>query len=76
MNRNATIAPLVSAYDVEVNAGELDALLAEARWEIRRQHAAEAVHRLKIRRHSVAAVVQRLVGDVEFSDLVEELTVA
>lgn len=60
--------------------GELQALLAEARWEVRRQHAAEAVRRLIIRRHGVAVVVQRLVGDdvtdVEFVDLVDELTVA
>ena len=81
MRQNVTIAPVATAHqDVEANAGEFLALLAEARWEVRRQHAADAVRRLEIRRHCVAVVVQRLVGDnvtdVEFVDLVNELTVA
>ena len=81
MHQNDTIAPVVTAHqDVQANARELHALLAEARWEVRREHAAEAVRRLKIRRHCVAAVVQRLVADdvsdVEFVDLVDELTLA
>jgi len=63
-----------------VDALELHALLAEARGEVGRQSAAEAVRRLNIRRHGVALVVQRVVGDhvtdVEFVDLVDELTVA
>ena len=81
MNQNDTIAPVATArHDVEATARELQALLGEARWEVRREHAAEAVRRLKIRRHCVAAVVQRLVADdvsdVEFVDLVDELTLA
>jgi hypothetical protein len=58
MHQNDTNAPLATAHqDVEANARELHALLAEARWEIRRQHAADAVHRLKNRRQYLAAVV-------------------
>jgi len=81
MRQNNTIAPVPTAHqDVEAGARELHDLLAEARWEVRRQHSAEAVRRLEIRRHCVAVVVQRLVGDdvtdVEFVDLVDELTVA
>ena len=81
MRQHDTIAPVATArQDVEASTRELEALLGEARWEVRRQHAAEAVRRLKIRRHGVAAVVQRLVGDdvtnVEFLDLVDELTLA
>jgi hypothetical protein len=80
MHQNDTIVPLDSARDADIEAGERQALLAEARWEIRREHAAEAVRRLSIRRHGVAAVLQRFVADdvseVEFANLVEELTVA
>ena len=81
MRQNNTIAPVATAHqDVEAGARELHDLLAEARWEVRRQHSAEAVRRLEIRRHCVAVVVQRLVGDdvtnVEFVDLVDELTLA
>ena len=48
MHQNQTIATLVTAvHGVEANARERHALLAEARWEIRRQHAAEAVRRLR-----------------------------
>jgi hypothetical protein len=73
--------PVATAHrDVEPNARELHTLLAEARGEVSRQSAAEAVRRLNIRRHGVAEVVRRLVGDdvsdVEFVDLVDELTVA
>jgi hypothetical protein len=63
MHHNDTIAPLVTAdHDVEANARERHALLAEARWEIRRQHGAEAVRRLSSRRRGVAVVVQRIGG--------------
>lgn len=77
----ATIATVATAHDdLVANAGELQALLGEARLEVRRQYAADAVRRLEIRRHCVAVVLQRLVGedvtDVEFADLVAELTVA
>ncbi len=52
------VAPLATAHhDVEANTRERRALLAEARWEVRRQHAAEAVRRMKLRR---AAVVEEL----------------
>ena len=64
MCQNDTIAPVATAHqDEEANARELHALLAETRWEVRRQHAAEAVRRRNIRRHGVAAVVQRLVSE-------------
>ena len=80
MHQNDTIPGATTHHDVQAKAGELQALLGEARLEVRRQYAAEAVRRLEIRRHCVAAVVQRLVGDdvtdVEFVDLVDELTVA
>ena len=81
MHQNDSIAPVATTdQDVQANARELHALLAEACWEVRRQHAAEDVRRLKMRRHGVAAVVQRLVADdvsdVEFVDLVEQLTLA
>jgi hypothetical protein len=81
MHQEDTINPVATAHDdVEAAERELQALLAEARLEVRREYAAEAVRRLKIRRHCVAAVVQRLmsddVADVEFADLVDELTVA
>ena len=81
MQENEIIAPVARAhFDAEANERELQALLAEARLEVRREYAAEAVRRLEIRRHCVAAVVQRLVSDdvadVEFADLVDELTVA
>jgi len=63
MQQNDAIAPLATAHhDVEPNARELHALLAEARWEIRRQHAADAVHRLKTRRQYVAPVVTAPLG--------------
>ena len=63
MHQEATIAPVATAdHDLESNARERFALVAEARWEIRRQHAAEAVRRLRTRRHGVAVVVQRLGG--------------
>ena len=63
MHQEDTIAPVATAdHDVEANARKRLALLAEARWEIRRQHAAEAVRRLSDRRHGVAVVVQRLGG--------------
>jgi len=81
MHQEDTIATVGMAhYDVEANDRALQALLAEARLEVRREYAAEAVRRLEIRRHCVAAVVQRLVSDdvaaTEFGDLVDELTVA
>jgi hypothetical protein len=81
MHQNDTIAPVATAqYAVVANARELQALLGEARLEVRRQYAADAVRRLEIRRHCVAVVLQRLVRedvtDVEFADLVAELTVA
>lgn len=81
MHQDDVIAHVATAHhDVAPNARELHALLAEARWEVRRQCAAEAVRRLEIRRHGVAEVVQRLVGDdvtnLEFVNLVDELTVA
>ena len=81
MHQKGTIAPGSTARDdAEANDRELQVLLAEARLEVRREYAAEAVRRLEIRRHCVAAVVQRLVSDdvadVEFADLVDELTVA
>jgi hypothetical protein len=60
MHQEDTIAS--AEHDVETNGRERHALLAEARWEIRRQHAAEAVRRLSSRRHGVAVVVQRLGG--------------
>ena len=51
MHHEDTIAPVRTAeHDVKANARERHALLAEARWEIRRQHAAEAVRRLRTRR--------------------------
>ena len=63
MHQEDTITPVATAdHDVEANAREGHARLAEARWEIRRQHAAEAVRRLSTRRHGVAVVVQRLGG--------------
>ena len=63
MHQEDTIAPVATAdHDVEANARERHALLAQARWEIRRQHAAEAVRRLRTRRHGVAVVAQRLGG--------------
>jgi hypothetical protein len=63
MHQEDTIAPISTADDdVEANARERLALLAEARWEIRRQHAAEAVRRLRTHRHGVAVVMQRLGG--------------
>jgi len=80
MYQEVTIAPVGMAHYDVADDGELQALLAEARLEVRREYAAEAVRRLEIRRHCVAAVVQRLVSDdvanVEFADLVDELTVA
>jgi hypothetical protein len=63
MHQEDTIAPdATTDHDVEANARERHARLAEARWEIRRQHATEAVRRLKTRRHGIAVVVQRLGG--------------
>jgi hypothetical protein len=63
MHQDDTIAPVATAdHDVEANVGGRHARLAEARWEIRRQHAAEAVRRLRIHRHGVAVAVQRLDG--------------
>ena len=63
MHQEDTIAPIATAdHDVEGYARERHARLAEARWEIRRQHGAEAVRRLSARRHGVAVVVQRLGG--------------
>ena len=81
MDQHDTMAPGASAlHDVEANIPGLEALLVQARLEVRRQYAAEAVHRLKFRRQRVAAVLQRLMGEdvpeVEFADLVDELTVA
>ena len=52
-----------AGHDGEADAGEVRALQAAARWEIRRQHAEEAVHRLRARRRGVAVVVQRLGGE-------------
>jgi hypothetical protein len=63
MHQEDTITPVATAdHDLEANARERHARLAEARWEIRRQHAAEAVRRLATRRHGVAVVMQRLGG--------------
>jgi hypothetical protein len=63
MHQNDTIAiPVLADHDAKANARARHALLAEARWEIRRQHAAEAVRRLATHRHGVAVVVQRLGG--------------
>ena len=63
MHQEDTIAPAATAdHDVEAKARERHALLAEARWEVRRQHAAEAVRRVRTRRHAVAVVAQRLGG--------------
>jgi len=81
MHQEHTIGAVATAdHDVEANDHELHALLAEARLEVRREFAVESVRRLEIRRHCVAAVVQRLVSDdvtsLEFADLVDELTVA
>lgn len=60
MHQNA-IVPLATAHhDVEADTRERRALLAEARWEVRRQHAAEAVRSIKIRRQHGAAVVEDL----------------
>ena len=59
MHQKDTIAPVATAvHDVEANARERHAQLADARWEIRRQHAADAVRRLRARRHGVAVAVQ------------------
>jgi hypothetical protein len=63
MHQEDTIAPVATAdHDMDTNARERHARLAEARWEIRRQHATEAVRRLRTRRHGVAVVAQRLGG--------------
>ena len=64
MHQEDTIAPVATAdHEVEANARERHALLAEARWAIRRQHATDAVRRLKTRRQGVVPVVaQRLDG--------------
>ena len=63
MHQEDTITPVATTeHDVEATARERHARLAEARWEIRRQHATEAVRRLSARRHGVAVVVQRLGG--------------
>ena len=60
MHQEENIAPAATAHhDVEANARQRHALLAEARWEIRRQHAAETVRRLRTRRHGVAVVESR-----------------
>ena len=60
MHQEDTVA--TTDRDPETNVRERHARLAEARWEIRRQHAAEGVRRLRTRRHGVAVVVQRLGG--------------
>lgn len=52
--------PATAHHDVEANTSDRRALLAEARWEVRRQHAAEAVRRMKIRRQRGAAVADDL----------------
>ena len=63
MHQEVTIAPVATAeHDVVAKARERHALLAAARWEVRRQHAAEAVRHLRTRRHGVAVVEQRLGG--------------
>jgi len=63
MYQEETIPPVATAdHDAEVSARECHTRLAEARWEIRRQHAAEAVRRLSSRRHGVAVAVQHLGG--------------
>jgi hypothetical protein len=63
MRQEDTIAPVVTAdLDGVADARQRQARLAEARWEIRRQHAAEAVSRLRTRRHGLAVVAQRLGG--------------
>ena len=59
MHQEDTIVPVATAdHDVVANARQRHARLAEARWEIRRQHAAEAVRRLRTRRHGEAVAVQ------------------
>jgi hypothetical protein len=51
MHQEDTIVPIATAdHDLEANARERHAQLADARWEIRRQHGAEAVRRLRTRR--------------------------
>ena len=63
MHQEDTIAPVASAdHEVEAKARERHARLAEARWEIRRQHAAEAVRRLRTGRHGVGVAVRGLGG--------------
>ena len=63
MHQEDTIAPVTTGdHDVEARARERHARLAEARWEIRRQHGAEAVRRLRTGRHGVAVAMQRLDG--------------
>jgi hypothetical protein len=64
MHQEDTIAPVATAdHDVEANAPERHARLADARWKIRREHAAEAVRRLRTRRHGVAVAGSASVGD-------------
>ena len=60
MDQEDTITPVATADHDVANARERHARLAEARWEIRRQHGAEDVRRVRTRRHGVAVVVQRL----------------
>jgi hypothetical protein len=63
MHQEDTIATVATAdLDGEASARERHARLAEARWAIRRQHAAEAVSRLRTRRHGLAVVAQPLGG--------------
>ena len=63
MHQEDTITPIATAdHDVEAYARARHARLAEARWEIRRQHAAETVRRLRTRRHGVSVVRRGLSG--------------
>jgi hypothetical protein len=60
MHQNAATAPLATAHDDVANTRERRALLADARWAVRRQHAAEVVCRLRTLRQGGAAVVDEL----------------
>jgi len=83
MNRDDAIGIALEAaahYDVEAACEFHARTRGNPRMEVRRQYADEAAHHLKIRRHCVTAVLQRLIGDdmtdVECADLANELTVA
>jgi hypothetical protein len=81
MNRDDAIASALDAvahHDAEAARGLRAQLLGNPSLEVRLHYADEAVHHLKIRRHCVTAVLQRLIGDditdVECADLANELT--